>query len=85
MGGISLVHIKSVEVFSEDYEMEGVECEVVLKAELSATSELKIHSEAVCVEDSFHNSSVPAQGLCCSVAALKSKSLKYSFSGGAGR
>ena len=78
MGDISSVHIKSVDVFSVDCEVEGVEYEVVLKAELPATSELKAYSEVVCVADSFRNSSAPAQGLCSSVAASKSKSSKYS-------
>ena len=85
MGDISSVNIKSVDVFSVDCEVEGVEYEFVLRAELSATSELKAHSKAVCVVDSFHNSSAPAQGLCSSVAALQSKSSKYSCSRGAGQ
>ena len=56
--------------------MEGEEYEVVLRAELAATSELEAQSEAVCVADSFRNSSAPAQGLCSSVTASKSKSSK---------
>ena len=73
-GDISSVHIKSIDAFSVDCEMEGEEYKVILKAELAVISELEAHSEAVCVADSFHNSSAPAQGLCSSVAASKSKS-----------
>jgi hypothetical protein len=46
----------------------------VLRAELPTASELKPQSEAVCVADSFCDSSAPSQWLCCSVAASKSKS-----------
>lgn len=74
MGDISSGSIKSVDIFSVDCEVEGIEYEVVLRAELAVTSELEAHSEAVCVADSFHNSSAPAQGLCSSFAASKSKS-----------
>jgi hypothetical protein len=56
--------------------VEGVEYEAVLMTDLPATSELKAQSEAVCVADSFRDSSAHAQGLCCSVAASKSKSSK---------
>jgi hypothetical protein len=41
-----------------------------------------VEYEAVCVADSFRDSSAPAQGLCSSVAASKSKSSKiYLFTG----
>jgi hypothetical protein len=76
VGDISSVHIKSVDVFSVECEVEEVEYVVVLRAELPATSELKAHSEALCVADSFRNSNVPAQDLCSSVAASKSRSAK---------
>ena len=56
--------------------MEGVEYEVFLRAELPATSQLKGQIEAVCIAESFHGSNAPAQGLCSSVAASKSKSSK---------
>jgi hypothetical protein len=85
MGDISSVHIKSVDVFSVDCEVEVVKYKIVLSAELSATSELKANSEAACFADSFRNSSAPAQELCSSVAASKSKSSKYSCSRGASR
>jgi hypothetical protein len=74
IGVISSGNIKSVDTFSVGFEVEGVEYEVVLKAELLATSELKAQFEAVCVTDSFRDSSAPAHGLCSSVAASKSKS-----------
>jgi hypothetical protein len=64
--------MKFVAVFYVECEVEGVEYEVVLRAELPATTELKAQSDAVCVADS--SNSAPAQGLCCSVAASKSKS-----------
>jgi hypothetical protein len=85
MGDISSGNIKSVDVCSVDCAVEGVEYEVVLRAELPATSELKAQSEAVCVAGSFRDSSAPAQGLCSSVAASKSKSSKISLSIFAGR
>jgi hypothetical protein len=56
--------------------VEEVEYEVFLRAELPATSELKAQIEAVCVADSFRDSSTPAQELCSSVTASKSKSSK---------
>jgi hypothetical protein len=74
--------MKFVDVFSVECEVEGVEYEVVLREELHATSELKAPSEAVCVADSFRDGSAPAQGLCSSVAAWKSKSPKiFLFNG----
>jgi len=69
---LSSGNIKSVDVFSVDCEVEGVEYEVVLRAEVPATSELKGQIEAVCVTDSFHGSNATAQGLFSSVAAAKS-------------
>jgi hypothetical protein len=59
-GNISSGNIKFVDVFSVECEVEGVEYEVVLREELNATSELKAPSEAVCVADSFRDSSAPA-------------------------
>ena len=47
MGDISSGNIKSVGVCFVDCEVEGVENEVALRAELPATSELKAQSEAV--------------------------------------
>ena len=40
-------NIKNVDVFSLDNEVEGVEYEVILRAELPATSKLKAQSEDV--------------------------------------
>jgi hypothetical protein len=74
MGDISSGNIKSVDVFSVECEVEGVEYEVL--RELPATSELKAQSEAVCVADPFRDSSAPTHGLCSSVAPTKSKSSK---------
>ena len=76
MGDISLGNTKSAAVFSVDCEVEGVEHEFFLRAELPATSELKAENKAVCDADSFRHSSAQAQGFCSSVAASKSKCLK---------
>jgi len=76
MGDISSGSIKSVDIFSVDCEVEGIEYEVVLRAELPTTSELKSQNKAVCVADSFCDSSAPALGLCYSVAAIESNSSK---------
>jgi hypothetical protein len=76
MGDIFSDNIKYIDVFYIDCEVEGVMCEVVLRAELPATSELKAQILAVCVADSFRDRNAPAQGLCCSVASSKSKSSK---------
>jgi len=76
MGDISSGSVKSVDVFSVDCEVEGIEYAVVLRAELPATSELKSQNKAVSVADSFCDSIAPAQGLCYSVAASKSNSSK---------
>jgi hypothetical protein len=70
MGDTSSGNIKSVDVFSVECEVEGIEYEV-LRAELPATSELKAQNKAGCVADSFRDSSAPALGLCYSVAASK--------------
>jgi len=79
-GDISSGNVKFVDVFSVECEVEGAEYEVVLRAELPATTELKAQSDAVCVANS--SSSAPAQGLCSSVAASKSKSSKiFLFTG----
>jgi hypothetical protein len=61
--------MKFVGVFSVECEVEGAEYEVVLRVELPATTKLKAQSDAICVADSFRDSSAPAQGLCSSVAA----------------
>jgi hypothetical protein len=50
--------------------------EAVFRAELPASSELKAQIEAVCVTDSFAESSAPPQGMCSILAAPKSKSSK---------
>lgn len=76
MDHISSGNIKLVDIFSVDCEVEGVEYEVVFRAELPATSELKAQSEAVFVADSFHDSSASSQRLCSSVATSKSESSK---------
>jgi hypothetical protein len=73
MGDISSGNMNFVDVFSVECKVEGAESEV-LRAELPATTELKAQSDAVCVADSFRGSSAPAQGLCSSVSAYKSKS-----------
>jgi hypothetical protein len=81
MGDISSGNIMYVDVLPAECEVEGVECEVVLW-ELPATSLLKAQSEAACVADCLRDSSAPAQGLCSSVAATKSKSSKiFLFNG----
>jgi hypothetical protein len=58
-------------------EVEGLEYEVVLRAELLATSDLKAQIHAVFVADSFRDIIVPVQGLCSSVAASKSRFSKF--------
>jgi hypothetical protein len=82
MGDISSGNAKSVDVYSVDCEVEGVEYEV-LTAELPATSERQAIFQTVA--HFFCDSSAPAGGLCSSVAPPKSKSPNYSFSGGNGR
>jgi hypothetical protein len=84
MGDISSCNIKSVDVFSVECEVEGVDYEVVLR-ELPATSELKAQSEAVCVAESFRDSSALHRG-CALLLLHRNQSLqKYSCSIGAGR
>jgi len=56
--------------------VEGTEYEVVLRAELPATSELKAKFDDVCFVDSFRVSTAQAQGLCSSAAASESKPSK---------
>jgi hypothetical protein len=82
MGDISSGNIKFVDVFSVECEVEGAEYEVVWRAKLPATTELKAQSDAVCVADSFRNNSAPAQGFVLFCCCRKSKSSKiFLFTG----
>lgn len=73
MGEISSGNTNSVNIYSVDCEVEGVEYEVLM-AELPATSEQKAIFQIVA--NFLRDSSAPAGVLCSSVAASKSKSPK---------
>jgi hypothetical protein len=51
-----------------DYDVEGIEYEVILRADLPAALEMKAQIETICVADSFSDSNAGAQELCPSVA-----------------
>jgi hypothetical protein len=51
-----------------DYEAEGIEYEVILRADLPVASKMKAQIEPICVADSFSDSNAPAEELCSSVA-----------------
>ena len=70
-GNISSGNIKSVDVFPVDYDVEGIEYEVILRADLPAVSKMKAQIETICVADSFGDNNAPADELCSSVATLK--------------